>query len=57
MARAERRACDTGPQVSVSTLPLISGMNVKHGLDQDSGSSLTKTTRVIVISHDIKDLA
>lgn len=50
MARAERRACDTGPQV---TLPLISGMNVKHGLDQDSGSSLTKTTWVIVISHDI----
>lgn len=53
MARAEQRACDTGPQVSVSTLPLISGMNVKHGLDQDSGSSLTKTTWVIVISHDI----
>lgn len=48
MARAEWHACDTRPQVSVSTLPLISDQNVKHGLDQDSGYSLTKTMRVIV---------
>lgn len=49
MARAERHACDTGSQVHVLTPPLISDMNVKHGLAQDSGSSLTKTTWVIVI--------
>ena len=47
MARAERHAHDSGSQVPVLTLPLISDTNVKRGLAQDSGSSLTKTTLLL----------